>query len=101
MFEKTFFTTVINIAIYFVFSKEFIAVESNEELNDMVDTLYLQANDSYAAYYIGVFFHLEEGEALPPNHLEYDLRFQKYWSTYLVYPYLQIPGPRNYTGLCH
>ncbi|RXG52689.1 hypothetical protein Avbf_09676 [Armadillidium vulgare] len=74
-------------------------VSSIEEMDDYVDASYIKASNSISAYYIGIFFNLEDLETEePPVQLDYDLRRQKFWFTGYIYPFLEVPGPRNYTS---
>ncbi|XP_063592166.1 phospholipid-transporting ATPase ABCA3-like [Penaeus indicus] len=72
-------------------------VTSNEDLDAQVDKSYFATNDSFAAFYIGLFFNDLDDPDVPPQHLNYDLRLTGLWFTDLLYPFLQIPGPRNFT----
>ncbi|XP_018027772.1 phospholipid-transporting ATPase ABCA1 [Hyalella azteca] len=81
------------------YDEDLLVVESNDDLNNRIGSLYLQSNGSGTAFFIGIFFNgVDKNTVNPPENLNYDLRFQKYWFTDLEYPYLQIPGPRNYTS---
>lgn len=73
-------------------------VTSNEDLDAQVDKSYFATNDSFAAFYIGLFFNDLDDPEVPPLHLNYDLRLTGLWFTDLLYPFLQIPGPRNFTS---
>jgi len=70
-------------------------------MDNAVDSVYLGLTDAEVkVVLVGIFFHLDDPESdKPPTHLKYDLRMQKYWFTDFVYPYFQIPGPRDFTGL--
>ncbi|KAK7083181.1 hypothetical protein SK128_003539 [Halocaridina rubra] len=70
-------------------------VDSLEDMDEAVQASYFQTNDSWNAYYVGLFFNETDGETVPQN-LQYELRMTKYWFTEQLYPFLQIPGPRNY-----
>lgn len=74
-------------------------VTSNEDLDTQVDKSYFATNDSFAAFYIGLFFNDLNDTEVPPQHLKYDLRLAGLWFTDLLYPFLQIPGPRDFTIL--
>lgn len=73
-------------------------VTSNEDLDTQVDKSYFATNDSFAAFYIGLFFNDLNDTEVPPQHLKYDLRLAGLWFTDLLYPFLQIPGPRDFTS---
>ncbi|KAK4327949.1 hypothetical protein Pmani_001610 [Petrolisthes manimaculis] len=75
------------------------AVKTNEEMDRMVQKAFVESSDSLASFYMGLYFHdlPDEDQDLPPDHLSYDLRLLKYWFTNQIYPFLQIPGPRNFT----
>lgn len=72
------------------------AVNSTQEMDEAVQASYLMSNKSVTAYYIGLFFRNTDGEEVPKN-LTYDLRLPKIWFTETLYPFLQIPGPRNFS----
>ena len=86
----------------FYSSLDVLNVSSIEEMDDLVDQLHIIAQNSYSyysTYYVGIFFHLDDDDLVssePPHHLKYDLRKQDYYYTDIVYPYLQIAGPRDY-----
>ena len=77
-------------------------VSSIQEMDDVVDQLYVLASQeelSFDPFYVGIFFHLDNPDSnVAPRHLKYDLRKQGYWNTDVVFPYLQIAGPRDYSG---
>lgn len=81
----------------FLLSAELVAVNSNEELNDQIDRFYVESSSFADEYFVGIFVHMDEKSDDPPENFKYDLRLQKFWFTDLIYPFLQIPGPRNYT----
>ncbi|CAL4197573.1 unnamed protein product, partial [Meganyctiphanes norvegica] len=89
------------LGVHFDMTKYIEPVASNIDLDDKVNQLYFQTNDSLFNYFLGVYFNLPEDYDLtsedPPDHLDYDIRMQKFWWTDFLYPYLQIPGPRNYS----
>lgn len=60
---------------------------------------YFETNDSYATFYVGLYFHnLEDLETPdPPDDLSYDIRLAGVWYTSYIYPFLQVPGPRNFS----
>ena len=70
-------------------------VNSTEDMDNAVQASYLLSNQSATAFYIGLFFRNTDGDTVP-DELVYDLRLPKYWRTEDLYPYLQIPGPRNF-----
>ncbi|XP_064105712.1 phospholipid-transporting ATPase ABCA1-like [Macrobrachium nipponense] len=72
------------------------AVNSTQEMDEAVQASYLMSNKSATAYYVGLFFRDTDGDEVP-EHLRYDLRLPKIWFTETLYPFLQIPGPRNFS----
>ena len=71
-----------------------------DEMNELVNSLFLETASSLDTYYIGIFFDLEDPQTKePPQNLKYFLRMQKYWFTDLVFSSLQIPGPRTIEGV--
>ncbi|XP_068232553.1 LOW QUALITY PROTEIN: phospholipid-transporting ATPase ABCA3-like [Palaemon carinicauda] len=73
-----------------------LAVNTTEEMDEAVQASYLLSNKSVTAYYVGLFFRNTDGDEVPED-LIYDLRMPKIWFTDVLYPYLQIPGPRNFS----
>ncbi|XP_071529902.1 phospholipid-transporting ATPase ABCA3-like [Panulirus ornatus] len=74
-------------------------VASNEDMDVLVEKSYFETNDSWAAFYVGLFFHdLDQLTDDPPEKLNYDLRLEGQWATSQLYPFMQIPGPRNYSS---
>lgn len=71
------------------------AVSSNEEMDEMVDKSYYEADSALPVFYVGLYFDMKGDE--PPQNLIYSLRLPGYWFTELIYPFLQIPGPRNFS----
>lgn len=86
--------------IIYCLSIVLVAVETNEEMDNMVQQAFVESSDSLASFYIGLYFNdlSNEDQDVPPDHLNYDLRLLKYWFTSQIYPFLQIPGPRNFTS---
>lgn len=62
----------------------------------MVDKSYFEADSALPTFYVGLYFNDMDGDE-PPKKLNYYLRLSGYWFTELVYPFLQIPGPRNFS----
>ena len=78
-----------------------VVVKTNEELSHKINEYYILSSLSFTSYYLGIFFNLDDPDPNieePPDDINYDIRMQKFWFTSQVYPYLQIPGPKNYTG---
>ncbi|MPC11279.1 ATP-binding cassette sub-family A member 17 [Portunus trituberculatus] len=70
-------------------------VSSNEDMDVMVDKSYFEADNALPTFYVGLYFNdLQDDQ--PPEKLDYFLRLSGYWFTELIYPFLQIPGPRNF-----
>ncbi|KAG7161493.1 ATP-binding cassette sub-family A member 3-like 3 [Homarus americanus] len=73
-------------------------VATNHDMDVLVDKSYFETNNSLAAFYVGLYFHdLDDPGPEPPKNLNYDLRLSGYWQTSQLYPFLQIPGPRNFS----
>ncbi|XP_045131214.1 phospholipid-transporting ATPase ABCA1-like isoform X1 [Portunus trituberculatus] len=71
-------------------------VSSNEDMDVMVDKSYFEADNALPTFYVGLYFNdLQDDQ--PPEKLDYFLRLSGYWFTELIYPFLQIPGPRNFS----
>ena len=62
----------------------------------MVDKSYFEADSALPTFYVGLYFNNVDDDDRRPQNLNYFLRLPGYWFTDLVYPMLQIPGPRNY-----
>lgn len=72
------------------------AVSSNEEMDTLVDKSYYESDSALPVFYVGLYFYDMDGDE-PPRNLSYDLRLPGYWFTELIYPFIQIPGPRNFS----
>lgn len=71
-------------------------MDTLEEMDKMVEKSFYEANSAIPTFYVGLYFDDVNGDA-PPQNLRYSLRLSGYWFTDLVYPFLQIPGPRNFS----